>query len=269
MDLLGIGARKPAGNKDAGGFVGFVLLSEPVWDKARFEQDLLEDWGIDAAAPETERDGQDPDILLLERENLRLAVSFIAAPVPGGEAEHYAEANYLWPGAAETVKGHKAQILVAVLGDNAGLLDRGRLFTKAVASCLRQEHALGVYTDGAVFQPEFYRGFAKAMRKDGLPIPDWVWFGLYGDEKQAGLYTYGMKKFGRDEIEVYVERKKADLNEIRDFLLSIVSYVLEHDVTLNDGETIGFSPEQKLPITRSKGIALDGETLKIEYGQAE
>ncbi len=46
----------------------------------------------------------------------------------------------------------------------------------------------------------------------------------------------------------------------------LVSYVLGQDVTLNDGETIGFSAEQKLPITRSEGVSLPGMTLKIGYG---
>ena len=41
--------------------------------------------------------------------------------------------------------------------------------------------------------------------------------------------------------------------------------ILSDDVTLQDGETIGFSEEQKLAITLSEGIALDGMTLKLEY----
>lgn len=73
-----------------------------------------------------------------------------------------------------------------------------------------------------------------------------------------------MKKFGKDEMEVYVSPGSADLNQIRDFMLNIVGYVLEYDAELKDGETIGFSAEQKLPITKSRGIALDGETIKIE-----
>jgi hypothetical protein len=47
--------------------------------------------------------------------------------------------------------------------------------------------------------------------------------------------------------------------------MTLASYVLEYDVTLKNGETIGFSEDEKLPITLSNGIALDGETLKIQY----
>lgn len=74
-----------------------------------------------------------------------------------------------------------------------------------------------------------------------------------------------MRKFGKEEMEVYAAN--ADLNDVRDFLLDIVTYVLDYDVTLNDGETIGFSEEQKLRITLSDAVALDGKSLKLEYPQ--
>ncbi len=81
-------------------------------------------------------------------------------------------------------------------------------------------------------------------------------------ERNPGIYTYGLRKFGKEEIEVYAP---ADLSDIRDFLMDIVHYILSDDVTLQDGETIGCSEEQKLAITLSEGIALDGMTLKLEY----
>ena len=76
--------------------------------------------------------------------------------------------------------------------------------------------------------------------------------------------TYGMEVFGKDEMEVL--NAGAEPGELRDFLASLVSYVLENDVELHDGETIGFSADDKHTITRSKGVALpDQMTLKISY----
>ena len=48
-------------------------------------------------------------------------------------------------------------------------------------------------------------------------------------------------------------------------LSNITNYVLKYDVTLNDGETIGLSATQKWKISESKGIYLEGATLKIKY----
>nr|WP_304430429.1 DUF4261 domain-containing protein [uncultured Acetatifactor sp.] len=36
-------------------------------------------------------------------------------------------------------------------------------------------------------------------------------------------------------------------------------------MVLHDGETIGFSEDQKLPITKSGGVAVEGDSLKIEF----
>ena len=76
-------------------------------------------------------------------------------------------------------------------------------------------------------------------------------------------YTYGMDIFGKDEMEVL--DVDAEPKEVYDFLTSLVSYVLEYDAVLQDGETIGFSQDDKHTISRSKGVSLDGMTLKISY----
>lgn len=248
------------GNDETGCFVAFVLLSQNQWDKKKFISDFETDWGIDLS------DNDGDDALVATIADMTLAVAIMPAPVPNGEAEHYAGANYMWKGAVEAAQNHKAHILISVLGKDAGLLERGKLFTKAVASCLKQQNAIAVYTDGTVFQPQFYTEVASFMQQDedALPVLDWIWFGIYGTNECSGVYTYGMRKFGKEEIEVYAD---AGLEDIRDFLLDIVSYILECDVTLQDGETIGFSEEQKLAITLSDGIALEGKSLKIEYPQ--
>lgn len=246
-------------NNHTGVFVAFVLLSECQWDKAKLINDCKADWGIELA------DNDSDDAMVCTLGDITVAAAFMPAPVPNGEAEHYAAANYMWPEAVDAAKNHKAQIIVSVIGKEAGLIERGKLFTKIVASCLRQDGATAVYTDGAVFHPGFYNDVASLMKKydDALPILDWVWFGVYRTAEHSGIYTYGMRKFGKEEMEVYADN--ADLNDMRDFLLNITAYVLDGDVTLNDGETLGFSAEQKLAITISDAIALDGKSIKIEY----
>ena len=53
-------------------------------------------------------------------------------------------------------------------------------------------------------------------------------FGLWRNENGMNGYTYGMDVFGKDEMEVLgTDAKPSDL---RDFLASLVSYVLENDV---------------------------------------
>ena len=67
------------------------------------------------------------------------AVSLATYPIPNGEAELNAENNYMWEDAVKVAKEHCAHIMVAVLGKEENLLEKGKLYTKVVAACCRQE----------------------------------------------------------------------------------------------------------------------------------
>lgn len=255
-------------SKDIGSFAGFVLLSEPEWDKDKFLADFEEDWGIKISESDHVDDPNDDGRLVYaDVEGMHIVVGLIEAPVPNGEAEYWTQGNYMWKEGVEIVKTHKAQLIVCILSGTDDVLAKGKLYVKLAASALKQENALAFYNEGAVFPPDMYRAFCEPMKNGALPILNLIWFGIYGNDKEIGIYTYGMRRMGKEEMEVYVPKENADLNRIRSFLLDIADYVLSGNVTLKDGETIGFSAEQKLPITLSKGIAVDGDSLKIAYGE--
>ena len=254
-----------------GSFAGSVLLSKVEWDKEQLIRDLREEWGIVDEEPDEgdEDDENSDDAVVMRVGGMMLIVTLFHGHIPDNEAEINAENNYMWPEAVEVTKAHKAHIMVAVLGEEEKLLERGKLFTKAMAVCCKQKYATGVYTSGVVFEPRFYEGLADMLKKDELPIFNWVWFGLYRSEGGLNGYTYGMDVFGKEEMEVL--NTDAEPEELRDFLASLASYVLACDVTLQDGETIGFSADDKHTITRSPGVSLPEEqmTLKISYEPTE
>ena len=256
------------GSDHKGVFTGFVLLSKGEWDKAQFIQDMKEKWDITVDEYDASEE-KDDDALVFEVGDMLGAVSLSTSPIPGGEAEANAENNYMWEDAVKIAREHRAHIMVAVLGKEKDLLEKGKLFTKMLAACCRQKYATGVYTSGVVFEPRFYEGFADMLKEDELPIFNWIWFGLYRNENGMNGYTYGMDVFGKDEMEVL--GTDANPNQLRDFLASLVSYVLENDVELHDGETIGFAADDKHAITRSPGVSLpeDQMTLKISWEPSE
>ena len=254
-----------------GSFAGSVLLSKAEWDKEQLIRNLREEWGIVDEEPDEgdEDDENSDDAVVMRVGGMMLIVTLFHGHIPDNEAEINAENNYMWPEAVEVTKAHKAHIMVAVLGEEEKLLERGKLFTKAMAVCCKQKYATGVYTSGVVFEPRFYEGLADMIKEDELPIFNWVWFGLYRSEGGLNGYTYGMDVFGKEEMEVL--NTDAEPEELRDFLASLASYVLACDVTLQDGETIGFSADDKHTITRSPGVSLPEEqmTLKISYEPTE
>lgn len=251
-----------------GVFTGFVLMSKGEWDKQQFIRDMKEKWNISVEEYDASEE-KDDDALVFEVGDMLAAVSLATYPIPNGEAELNAENNYMWEDAVQVAKEHRAHIMVAVLGKEEKVLEKGKLFTKLVSACCRQKYATGVYTSGVVFEPRFYEGFADMLKEDELPIFNWIWFGLYRSEGGLNGYTYGMDVFGKEEMEVL--NADAEPGELRDFLASLASYVLACDVTLKDGETIGFAADDKHTITRSPGISLPEEqmTLKISYEPSE
>ena len=246
-------------NEVKGAFCGSVLLLENVWDKDQLISDLKADWGIEIPKEDTE----DEDTIVTDFDKCRIVISKFPAPVPNEEAEINAENNWMWEEAVEVTKTHKAHIVVAILGDEEDLISRGLLYTKIMATCCKQEKAIGVFTSGVVFEPSYYMKSAEMIRDGELPIFTWVWFGLYRTENGLSTYTYGMKDFGKLELEILDADEEA--GKLLSFISAIASYILQDDVKLKDGETIGLSEEDIHQITLSKGVALPEKTLKISY----
>lgn len=240
-------------------FNGFVLLNSEQCDFEQIKANLMNDWGISCPEEDTNQDA-----LVFDADNCIVAASFINAPIPDGEAEHFAQGNYLWKEAVEVTKTHVAQIILAVLPQDCSPIDSSKLFTKLAASCLKLPNAIGIYSNGTVAHPEMFIDMAELIRdEEMLPLLNVVYFGLIGTENGTDGYTYGLKAFGKDEIEVL--GSPLSPADMRDFLISISEYIVGEDVTLRNGETIGFTEEQRLPISRSEGIYLEGQTIKIHY----
>lgn len=250
--------------EQTGKFLGFVLLSDNSWDKEQLIYDLKEKWDITAEESDEVKDKDDEYNLIFSLGDDMVIISLMPAPIPNDEAVECAKNNYMWPEAVEVSKAHQAHILVTIFGKSDDVIEHGKIYTKVVSACCRQKNATGIYTSGVVFEPRFYEEFADVMKKGELPTFNWIWFGLYRNEEGMCAYTYGMDVFGKPEMEVL--DTTAEPSQLRDFLASMVLYVLKYDATLRDGETIGFSEKDKHAITYSKGIALpDQMTLKITY----
>ena len=249
---------KPEGSA----FLAFVLLESPAWDPDRFRQDLRDLYGIPCLT-EAEEDEDGGSTLTFEVDGMLAAVSLYPFPVPHGEAEENAAHNYLWQEAAETAARHQGQLLVTVLPREQDHREAAMLQVKLVCAACRQRGILGIYANGTVYQPEFYLNAAQPMEDGELPLLDLVWMGLYRRESGLCGYTDGLRSFGKDEIEVL--DAQAEPGDLHSFLLDLSSYVLEEDVSFHDGETIGFTEGQYLPISRSAGVWHGGMTLKIPY----
>ena len=243
-------------------FVGFVLLERADFDAEKYVKDLKEDWGMSYDFEIT----HDNNTIIADNNGMILTASLMPAPIPDNEAVEQAKTNYRWEKAVEAAEKHKAHLLVSVI--NRGDMDNiegAKHYVKLLANATKQEGCLGINILGTVIHPQMYYDFAKLYdENDDFPIENIVYIGLYGDENNTvSGYTYGLEQFGKKELEIIKSSEEAE--EVYNFLASISDYIITSDVVLNDGETIGFSEEQKIQISVSEGIAVDGETIKLGF----
>ncbi|MDE5891815.1 MAG: DUF4261 domain-containing protein, partial [Acetatifactor sp.] len=179
-------------------------------------------------------------------------------------AEYWANSNFMTrEKSVAAAKSHKAHLLVAVLGRDSDSLKAGELFVKIASTCLKASNALGIYDCGTVWLPEDYIRSAMVMREGEFPLTDLVFIGLYQNEKGISSWTNGLRSFGKEELEVIGSSQPP--SEVYELMLNISSYLVLQGAVLRSGETLGYSAEQKLPITLSEGVYVEGQSLKIGF----
>ena len=244
-------------------FTGFVLLNEAKFNREKFLKDLKEDWKITLDLGD-DSENKEKDMLVGNIGDIMVAVALMPAPIPNNEAVEKAKINYKWKDAVKVAEEHKAHILVSLLGE-PDLVEGAKLYTKIISALTKQENCTGLYVTKTVLNPDMYRDFTEYyVENDMFPVENTIFIGVYKtDNGEINAYTYGMETFGKKEMEVInsLEQPK----DIYNLLQAIADYVITSDVILQDGETIGFTAEQKISISQSKGVAVNGTTLKLAY----
>ena len=241
--------------------LGMVLLHDAQsYNLSNVLRDLQENYAI--AMSETTGDDA---VAVFDVDGQMVALSFLPVPVPNGDIEGSAQYAYNWETAVDDLKEHKGHIIVTILRGNGSPVKRFSVFTQVICSLLRTTNAIGVYkgNQSLLIPKEDYLEQAEALKDGSLPLNLWVYVGLRQVGGRSSGYTYGMKEFGKTEMEIL--NSTNGLGEIRGFLLSIAHYVLEYDVEFKDGETCGFSAEERIKITYSKGQFVEGRTFKLAY----
>ena len=244
-------------------FTGFVLLNEAKFNREKFLKDLKEDWKITLDLGD-DSENKEKDMLVGNIGDIMVAIALMPAPIPNNEAVEKAKINYKWKDAVKVAEEHKAHILVSLLGE-PDLVEGAKLYTKIISALTKQENCIGLYVTKTVLNPDMYRDFTEYyVENDMFPVENTIFIGVYKtDNGEINAYTYGMETFGKKEMEVInsLEQPK----DIYNLLQAIADYVITSDVILQDGETIGFTAEQKISISQSKGVAVNGTTLKLAY----
>jgi hypothetical protein len=149
------------------------------------------------------------------------------------------------------------------MGGNPDTVERFELQTRLICSVLRTTDAIGVFNgeQSLLIPKHLYLQLGEEPEPDTLPVNLWVYFGL---RTQGGLnngYTYGLKAFGKEEIEIL--NSDEDVYQILELLMNTTQYVLLNNVTFKPGQTLGFTEQQKIKIGYSAGNFVEGNSFKL------
>lgn len=244
-----------------------VILAMPLfkdgesYDIDKVIEHLKVFWKLDIG----ETDNANNETAVFNINGQMVAIAAMPAPVPLEEIENVASYTYLWPNATEELKDHTGHAIVTVLSGDQSPVERYSLLSKMLCSILMTSNCVGIYQGNQtlLLPKNYYLNCIEELQKNEVPVPIWIYIGVRANEDNtSSLYTYGLADFGKVEMEII--NSKMDTNNLYDFMINISSYVIESNVTLKDGETIGYSADHKVPIKLSKGVFLEGQTLKME-----
>jgi hypothetical protein len=141
-------------------------------------------------------------------------------------------------------------LLVTMVGGKEDPVARRLMMTAVVAAAAAQPGVVAVYWgEGTLlhYPPVFLIYSESFASPQAPPIQLWVDIRVFRNEDgTSGLFTTGLRALGHKEIEA--PRMPMPPAELRDWMENIIYYLLENGPVLKDGQTIGVSAEDQIPI---------------------
>ena len=176
-------------------------------------------------------------------------VLFTWFAVPDGEAEAAVRFSLSAMGTGWKLPPHAAHLVVS-LGNAGGASPVACLsaFTALVAAVTEASRAVGVYwgSAGATHDPEFVLSLA---RDEGLAPRVMLWNGVGIGREPDGrltLLSLGMEQLQLPDLQLIAPGTQG--GEVLGTLFDLLTYVTERGEAILEGETVGRSAEERLPV---------------------
>ncbi|MEO6522850.1 MAG: DUF4261 domain-containing protein [Mucilaginibacter sp.] len=260
MGLFNFLKKKPKTSSTESNF----LLSMPIFNNNdsyqvdKIIENLKSHWGLEVT--EVAGDNTTTSFMI---DGETVAIAYMPVPIPWDDIEGTAKYAYNWSNALTDLREHTGHAFVTIMAGKKSPLERYKILSKLLYSTLITSGSIGVYQGSQSLLIPRSQYLATIEEAGGsIPVALWIYIGLRKPTSGNNAYTYGLKDFEKNEIEII--DSELSLEELYDFLLNITSYIISNDITLKSGETIGFTAEQKIPITLSKGEQVTGESFKLK-----
>ncbi|KAF2516527.1 DUF4261 domain-containing protein [Flavobacterium foetidum] len=242
-----------------------VILAMPLFtDNENYNieiviENLKNFWGLSI----TDFSGDD-NSAVFKINNELVAVAYIPAQIPGEEIATTIEYAYNWHTAKEDLKDYTGHAIVSVMSSQGSQIERYTILSKLLCSILSTTNSVGVYQgkQTLLIPRNQYLENINDLQQGKSPVHLWIYIGIKTSEQGNYMYTYGLPEFEKQEMEVL--QSPMELGELFNFFTNIISYVINSNVVFRNGETLGYTEDQKIKITSSKGFFVEGEAFKLE-----
>ncbi len=171
--------------------------------------------------------------------------------------------NLLWPLVLKPSLQNKAYYEINIEAEKDQYLDANKLFSKVCTILLSTKEAISIYcnVNQLLIPKEFYIIETLVMKKDVLPLRNWLIINNITAGEFTNSYTIGLSWFGYNELEIINSKKGVAKNE--NIIYNIASYVLEKHVKLNDNERLNVSGDGSYMVYISEGVHVASKSVKI------
>jgi hypothetical protein len=198
-----------------------------------------------------------------------LALALMPASYPAGDLEGPIATSWMWPRQTpiESVKQHRSHLLVTMMGGAADPVRRRLILTAVTALAAKQPGVMAVYWPEATlvhYPPVFVDMAGRINSPEAPPLYLWVDLRVYRNpDGTIGLFTTGLAALGHMEIEI--PGIGMEPGELREWVLTIMYYLLENGPVLEHGQTIGMTAEQKIRIRHCpSSFGHPGKVIRLE-----
>ncbi len=270
--MFGFFKKKPAAptraKTESGGPVLSVLLLEGDSYPLEALQRELAKKQIAGKLP-TEMELGDKGILSFNLEGAIIALALMPAPYPEADLDGPISTTWMWPknSPIQIVKRHRSFLLITMTLGMGNPVERRLVATAVTALAAEQPGVVAVYwPEGTLIHyPPLFVEMSKEMQSPELP-PLYLWVDLRAGLNEDGttaLFTTGLTPLGHKEIEI--PRIDMEVGEVREWLISIIYYLLEKGPILLDGQTIGMSADHQVKIRHLPSkFGHPGKVIRLE-----
>jgi hypothetical protein len=193
-------------------------------------------------------------------------IALMPMPIPDGEAEQAVERSLAALSGQAPACEHSAHLVVSLFAGDAGRVPVERLtaFTSLLAAVTRAADSVGVYwgNAGATHDREFFLSTAAAHEVGARLL---LWTGISAAREPDGRLSFLSLGMGQLELpNLYLVVPEHAEGPVASFF-DLLAYAISRGEPIPDGDTVGFSAEQRLPVRYVPSPAGNGETVwKVE-----